>query len=81
MGMGTGWVYQGGYTGGVPSCPGSKPRPAERVPEALKGLEWVGLGAAGVTGYGGHGDGHTHPCGARSVPAGPPWYDLAEVPT
>ena len=46
-----GWVwYQGGYTGGVlgglyrvlPAQHPPEVLPAERAPEALQGLEWVG---------------------------------------
>ena len=73
-----GWVYgvgirggyTGGYTGEYPAARGG-PNPAKRAPEALQGLEWVGLGP-GVTGDGG-GNGHIPTLRARSGSESPPW--------
>ena len=82
----TGWVYRVGnreaIPGYYPATAGSKPRPAKRAPEGPEGLEWVGLGAAGVLLLWGRRRGRSgyHPCGARSVPPrGPSLYpDLAD---
>ena len=50
-----------GYTGYYPHRPREEePNPAERAPEALQGLEWVGLGSGRVS------------LGVRRV--GGPWY-------
>ena len=78
-GWGTGRVYQGGYTGWVyreaipgtqPCCSGSPPETAERARRPCRGrsggLRWAGEPAA-------PGTVPAHPCGARSVPTGPPW--------
>ena len=77
----TGWVYRvgiaGGYTGWVLPQPTLQPALLEESasPSAAgpgrpcRGLEWVGTSART---YRRRGRALYHPCGARSVPLGPP---------
>ena len=53
MGMGTGWVYRGGYTGYYPATLlEESPRYSEAGPEGLQGLEWWYLGLGRTGGWG-----------------------------
>ena len=77
-GVGIPGGYQSGYTGEYYPATlllGEGPYPAERAPEGLQDLEWVGM-EPGVTGDGG-GDGYDHPAGPVGHPC-PPCHNLAD---
>ena len=72
-GVGTGWVYRVGNTGPYrprPAARGEVDPPAKRAPDgpAGAGSGWVGQARTPSVRCS-----PAHPCGARSVPLGPPW--------